>query len=570
MGKVNGIIKRDARKGDAKRDADAAPIVVDRWKDAARAFGELKLSGDQLRAFASIPGSDDEPWDVLLQTMALDETSALKLLAQRTGLEYIAEPKLSESSSRFYELVDQEDARAQSVACFERRDGVYMIATSRPMQPSVLTMLEDVLDAPINVVLVPRAAVASMINRGFEQRGDLVTEIVEDIPLDQDAIEQAAGAIGKSNDLLAQARQTPVIRLVNMILFEALRRGASDVHVHPMEERLAIRFRVDGMLVDAFAPPLSLASAISSRLKVMTELDIANRHAPQDGQTTVRIGQKKIDIRLSVIPTIFGERIVLRLLDQSQNELDLSAIGMSKRLQTALMDCVERPNGILLVTGPTGSGKTTTLYAALGRIDRDSRNVMTIEDPVEYHLDGISQMQVNNKRGVTFATGLRSLLRQDPDVILVGEIRDPETAQLAIQASLTGHFVLATLHTNDAPSAIPRLLDIGVEPYLVTSSLVGVLAQRLLRRLCSTCHGAGTHNGESCETCFGTGYKGRLAVHELMLMNDQLRQLTASRADGVTLYEAAVDSGFAPMKVDALEKVKDGLTDEAEVFRVLH
>jgi general secretion pathway protein E len=337
-----------------------------------------------------------------------------------------------------------------------------------------------------------------------------------------------------------------------------------------MEERLSIRLRIDGMLVDAFSPPLSLASAISSRLKVMTELDIEKRHSPQDGQTTVRIGQKKIDIRLSVIPTIFGERIVLRLLDQSQNELDLSAIGMSKKLQTKLMDCVERPNGILLVTGPTGSGKTTTLYAALGRIDRASRNVMTIEDPVEYHLDGISQMQVNTKRDVTFATGLRSLLRQDPDVILVGEIRDPETAQLAIQASLTGHFVLATLHTNDAPSAIPRLLDIGVEPYLVTSSLVGVLAQRLLRRLCTTCNGTGTQNGESCEVCFGTGYKGRLAAHELMLMTDELRQLTAQRADGVTLYEAAVNTGFEPMKIDALEKVKQGLTDEAEVFRVLH
>ena len=570
MAKVNGLIKRDPKKGDPKRDAGAAPIVVDRWNEAARAFGDLKLSGDQLRAFAQIPGSDDEPWDVMLQTMALDESSALKLLAQRTGLEYVAEPKLSESASRFYELIDQDDARSQSVACIERREGSYVIATSRPMQPSVLSMLEDTLDAPISVVLVPRGAVASMINRGYEQRGDLVTEIVEDIPLDQDAIEQAAGAIGTSNDLLAQARQTPVIRLVNMILFEALRRGASDVHVHPMEERLAIRLRIDGMLVDAFSPPLSLASAISSRMKVMTELDIANRHSPQDGQTTVRIGQKKIDIRLSVIPTIYGERIVLRLLDQSQNELDLSAIGMSKRLQTALMDCVERPNGILLVTGPTGSGKTTTLYAALGRIDRASRNVMTIEDPVEYHLDGISQMQVNNKRGVTFATGLRSLLRQDPDVILVGEIRDPETAQLAIQASLTGHFVLATLHTNDAPSAIPRLLDIGVEPYLVTSSLVGVLAQRLLRRVCTACNGTGTQHGESCETCFGTGYKGRLAAHELMLMNDQLRQLTAQRADGVTLYEAAVDSGFQPMKVDAMEKVKQGLTDEAEVFRVLH
>lgn len=564
--KTGGLIKRNPQG----QDAGSSAIIVDRWGDAARAFGAFGLSKDQLKAFASIEGSEDEPWDVLLQTLAMDETSALKLLAQRTGLRFVKEPKLNESSARYYELIDPDDARSSSVACYEHTNGAFVVATSRPMQPSAMSMLEDTLDSPITVVLTPRAAVASLINRGYEQRGDLVTEIVEDIPLDQDAIEKAAGAIGKSNDLLAQARQTPVIRLVNMILFEALRRGASDVHVHPMEERLSIRLRIDGMLVEAFSPPLSLASAISSRLKVMTELDIANRHAPQDGQTTVRIGQKKIDIRLSVIPTIFGERIVLRLLDQSQNELDLSAVGMSKKLQTKLMDCVERPNGILLVTGPTGSGKTTTLYAALGRIDRASRNVMTIEDPVEYHLDGISQMQVNIKRGVTFATGLRSLLRQDPDVILVGEIRDPETAQLAIQASLTGHFVLATLHTNDAPSAIPRLLDIGVEPYLVTSSLVGVLAQRLMRRLCTTCNGAGTHNGEACELCFGTGYKGRLAVHELMLMNDELRQLTATRADGVTLYEAAVDSGFEPMKIDALEKVKQGLTDEAEVFRVLH
>ncbi len=570
MGKTNrktgGLIKRNPQS----QDADSSAIVVDRWNDAARAFGEFSLSKEQLKAFASIEGSEDEPWDILLQTLAMDEISALKLLSQRTGLRFVQEPRFNESSSRYYELIDPDDARASSVACYEHANGAFVLATSRPMQPSALSMLEDTLDAPITVVLTPRGAVASLINRGYEQRGDLVTEIVEDIPLDQDAIEKAAGAIGKSNDLLAQARQTPVIRLVNMILFEALRRGASDVHVHPMEERLSIRLRIDGMLVEAFSPPLSLASAISSRLKVMTELDIANRHAPQDGQTTVRIGQKKIDIRLSVIPTIFGERIVLRLLDQSQNELDLSAVGMSKKLQTGLMDCVERPNGILLVTGPTGSGKTTTLYAALGRIDRASRNVMTIEDPVEYHLDGISQMQVNTKRGVTFATGLRSLLRQDPDVILVGEIRDPETAQLAIQASLTGHFVLATLHTNDAPSAIPRLLDIGVEPYLVTSSLVGVLAQRLLRRICTTCNGAGTHQGESCEHCFGTGYKGRLAVHELMLMNDELRQLTATRADGVTLYETAVNSGFEPMKIDALEKVKQGLTDEAEVFRVLH
>jgi len=443
------------------------------------------------------------------------------------------------------------------------------------MQPSVFQMLEERLGMPVRLVLSPRGAVAGLINRGYEQQGDLVTEIVDEMPFDESAIASAAGSITQGNDLLAMARQTPVIRLVNMILFEAIRRRASDVHIHPEENRLVIRYRVDGMLVDAFSPPTSLASAISSRIKVMTELDIANRHSPQDGYTSVRVGSKKIDIRLSVIPTVYGERLVMRLLDQSQTQLSLDQVGMTEAMQTELMDIVDRPNGMLLVTGPTGSGKTTTLYAALQKIDRATRNVMTIEDPVEYHLEGISQMQVNPKRDVTFAKGLRALLRQDPDVILVGEIRDQETAQLAIQASLTGHFVLATLHTNDAPGAIPRLIDIGLEPFLITSSLLGVLAQRLVRKICPTCNGTAfehshTGNAKRCDSCLGTGYRGRLAVYEIMKMNDTLRRLTAQNADGVTLYEAAVDAGFKPMREDALDKVKRGLTDQSEVYRVLH
>ncbi len=507
--------------------------------------------------------------------LAMDEHQALQRLSERTGLPFLAEPKLQESASKFYEIVPPDTARQHHVAGLESDGHVMTVCTAQPMQPALFSMLEDELRMPVRLVLSPRGAVADLINRGYEQRGDLVTEIVEELPLDQSAIETAAGTIGQSTDLLALARQTPIIRLVNMILFEALRRRASDVHIHPMETRLAIRFRIDGMLHDAFGPPLSLAPAIASRLKVMTELDIANRHSPQDGQTSVRIGSRKIDIRLSCIPTIYGERIVLRLLDQSQTQLSLDAIGMSHEMQGSLMDLVDRPNGMILVTGPTGSGKTTTLYAALGRVDRASRNVMTIEDPVEYHLEGISQMQVNPKRNVTFATGLRALLRQDPDVILVGEVRDQETAQLAVQASLTGHLVLATLHTNDAPSAIPRLIDIGMEPYLVTSSLIAVMAQRLLRRTCPMCKGAteitqpdGTHT--RCETCYGTGYKGRLACYEIMTMNDELRRLTGERADGVLLYNAAVDAGFKPMREDAMAKVDKGLTDQAEVYRVLH
>ncbi len=538
-----------------------------------RAMSGLGLSEEQLRRFRLAPGSEGEAWDVMLQLMALDEQQALRRLSECTGIAFVPEPKVESSASAFYETIPADVARQHLVGGMRSDGQVMTVATGRPLVPQVVSIIEDRLEMPVELVLSPRGAVASLINRGYEQRGDLVTEIIEEMPLDQSAIESAAGSVSTGNDLLALARQTPVIRLVNMILFEALRRRASDVHIHPEETRLTIRYRIDGILHDAFSPPLSLASAISSRLKVMTELDIANRHSPQDGQTNVRIGQKKVDIRLSVIPTIHGERIVLRLLDQTQTQLDLDTLGVSKKMQAQLMDLVDRPNGMLLVTGPTGSGKTTTLYACLGRIDRGTRNVMTIEDPVEYRLEGISQMQVNAKRGVTFATGLRALLRQDPDVILVGEIRDRETAELAIQASLTGHLVLATLHTNDAPGAIPRLIDIGVAPYLITSSLLGVLAQRLLRRICDTCAGSGRDplaSGEPCEQCFGIGYKGRLAVYELMTVNDEIRRLTGQRADGVSIREAAIDSGFRTMREDAMEKVRAGLTDEAEVFRVLH
>jgi general secretion pathway protein E len=571
--KPNGKAAPGPSKALAARPAAPAldPLAAPEWNRVAQAFAGLSLSSEQLRQFAAIDGSDQEPWDTMLSVLAMDEHQALELFSKRTGLPYQPEPRLHESAGRFYEIIPPEVARQHLLAGLESDGTTMMVATAQPMAAGVFSMIEDALGMPVRVTLAPRAGVANLLNRGYEQRQDLVTEIVEEMPLDERSIQNLAGSVGQATDLLQLARQTPVIRLVNMILFEALRRRASDVHVHPMENKLVIRFRVDGMLVDAFSPPLSLAPAISSRLKVMTELDIANRHSPQDGHTSVRIGSRKVDIRFSCIPTVYGERLVLRLLDQSSTQLSLDQIGMTKKMQAQLMDLVDRPTGIILVTGPTGSGKTTTLYAALGQIDRTSRNVMTIEDPVEYHLEGISQMQVNVKRGVTFATGLRSLLRQDPDVILVGEIRDQETAQLAVQASLTGHLVLATLHTNDAPSAITRLIDIGIEPYLITSSLVGVLAQRLVRRICPACKGTGqSASGGRCEPCFAAGYKGRLAVYELMTMTDTLRRLTAQNADAVTLFESARDSGFRSMREDAADKIAAGHTDEAEVYRVLH
>jgi general secretion pathway protein E len=566
------------------------------WSAVARQFGDLGMGPDQAAALAIMPGSDAEPWDSLLSLLAIDEHTGLTKLAQRTGLAFDPEPRLHESAAKFYELVAPNLARERLVAGLESDGHTMVVATAQPLQPAVFSILEDRLAMPVRLVLSPRGAVVNLINRGYEQRQDLVTEIVEELPLDQRAIESAAGSIRAGTDLLQLARQTPVIRLVNMILFEALRRRASDIHVHPMETKLVIRFRIDGMLVDAFQPPLALAPAISSRLKVMTELDIANRHSPQDGHSTVRVGNRKIDIRLSCIPTVYGERIVLRLLDQSQTKLSLDQVGMSKAMQAQFYDLVSRNTGIILVTGPTGSGKTTSLYGALGTVDRASRNVMTIEDPVEYHLEGISQTQVNVKRGVTFAAGLRSLLRQDPDVILVGEIRDQETAQLAVQASLTGHLVLATLHTNDAPSAIARLIDIGIEPYLLTSTLLAVLAQRLVRRTCPVCRGTGhapaitstaspaapslaaaldpaapasVRAALRCERCFGTGWFGRIGVFEIMVMTDQLRRLTAQNVDAVQLAEAARASGMRTMMDDGLEKAAQGLTTEAELRRVL-
>ncbi|MBX3406872.1 MAG: type II/IV secretion system protein [Phycisphaeraceae bacterium] len=575
LGKSLGKFNRGRATGAAAASEQRAAESAN-WPAVARRFGELELKPDQLRTFPQLPGSDDEPWDVLLSMLAIDEHTALTKLAARTGLPMDPEPRFHESAAKFYEQVPAAAARERLVAGVESDGTVMVCATAQPMQPAVFSLLEERLGMPVRLVLSPRGAVVNLINRGYEQKQDLVTEIVEEMPLDERAIESAAGSIRNATDLLQLARQTPVIRLVNMILFEALRRRASDIHVHPMESRLVIRFRIDGMLVDAFMPPLALAPAISSRLKVMTELDIANRHSPQDGHSTVRVGNRKIDIRLSVIPTVYGERVVLRLLDQTQTQLSLDDVGMTKGMQQEFVELLRRNTGIILVTGPTGSGKTTTLYGGLGMVDRASRNVMTIEDPVEYHLEGISQTQVNVKRGVTFAAGLRALLRQDPDVILVGEIRDQETAQLAVQASLTGHLVLATLHTNDAPSAIARLIDIGIEPYLITSTLLASMAQRLLRRTCKVCGGSGKGtafvagaSGGRCEKCFGSGYFGRIAVYEIMRMTDRLRELTIQGADAVTLAKSAHAEGMRSMIDDAREKVSRGLTDEAEIRRVL-
>ncbi|MEO6407936.1 MAG: ATPase, T2SS/T4P/T4SS family, partial [Burkholderiaceae bacterium] len=352
---------------------------------------------------------------------------------------------------------------------------------------------------------------------------------------------------------------------------QAAKDGASDIHIEPYERSSAVRFRVDGTLREVVQPNKALHAALISRLKIMAELDIAERRLPQDGRISLRIGGRAVDVRVSTLPSSYGERAVLRLLDKAESKFTLEALGMNGQVLSAFDRLVHQPHGIVLVTGPTGSGKTTTLYASLGRIDTAGTNILTVEDPVEYELAGIGQTQVNPKIDLTFAKALRAILRQDPDVIMIGEIRDYETAQIAIQASLTGHLVLATVHTNDAPSTVTRMIDMGVEPFLLSSSLIGVLAQRLVRKLCPVCKkvdSLGRWHPVGCAACGSTGYKGRTGVYELMTVDDPLRELIHNRAAEAQIAAAATRAGLRSMRDDGERLVAQGITSAEEVIRV--
>ena len=389
-------------------------------------------------------------------------------------------------------------------------------------------------------------------------------------------------------DLLAEEAQAPVIRMINALLLQALKERASDLHFEPYEARSVVRFRVDGVLRDVIEPPRALHAALVSRLKIMASLDIAEKRLPQDGRIALKLGGRSVDVRVSTLPTGPGERVVLRLLDQDEARLDLAVLGMSDATLAAVDRLIREPHGILLVTGPTGSGKTTTLYAALSRLPRGSVNMMTVEDPVEYALDGVAQVPVNPRIDLTFARALRAILRQDPDIVMIGEIRDLETAQIAVQASLTGHLVLATLHTNDAASAVTRLADMGVEPYLLSSSLLGVLAQRLVRKLCPACREAAPptvaereligrlglpspgalYVPVGCDACNRTGYRGRTGIYELIVADATIRRAIHDREAESALRGIAARAGAASLRADGARWLADGTTSLAELVRV--
>ena len=413
-------------------------------------------------------------------------------------------------------------------------------------------------------------ALAQRISAAYSQGESSAAAVVSEVQSDVD-LSRMMQELPAIEDLLETADDAPIIRMLNALLTQAARDGASDIHIEPYERHSSVRFRVDGTLREVVQPNRALHAALISRLKIMAELDISEKRLPQDGRISLRIGTRAVDVRVSTLPSAHGERAVLRLLDKSESKLTLEAVGMQGEVLARFKKLIGQPHGIILVTGPTGSGKTTTLYSALQKLDASTLNIMTVEDPIEYELAGVGQTQVNAKIDLTFAKALRAILRQDPDVIMIGEIRDFETAQIAIQASLTGHLVLATLHTNDAPSAVTRLTDMGIEPFLLSSSLLGVLAQRLVRKLCPHCRqkdARGQWHPVGCAQCGNTGYKGRTGIYELMVADDKIRSLVHNRAAESQLYVAAEAGGMSSMREDGQHLIDSGITSPEEVMSV--
>jgi general secretion pathway protein E len=463
----------------------------------------------------------------------------------------------------------------------------YVIAMN---DPSSFQPLDDLVRTlglkEYDVVLSTKEAILSAINISYDLSQGTAEELVQGLEEDGSNI---ISELEDTADLLDDTSDAPIIKLVNHILSQSIKARASDIHIEPYQDSFKVRYRIDGILYDLLTPPKWIQPALISRIKVMAKLNIAEKRLPQDGRLDIKIGAQEIDVRVSTIPTSFGERVVLRLLNKTSAVFDLPEIGLSPDRLALLKELVQSPNGIILNTGPTGSGKTTTLYAILTTINKPDINIITIEDPVEYQIKGISQIQVNPKIDLTFARGLRSIVRQDPDVILIGEIRDKETADIAVQSALTGHLVFSTLHTNDSASAITRLVDIGVEPFLISSSLIAVIAQRLLRTLCNDCKeayrpddlafkGIGmdperyrdrrVYRARGCENCFHTGYKGRNAIFEIMVLNEELRSLILKSYDSNAIKKRALEMNMLSLRQDGIQKLLNGVTTIEEVFRV--
>jgi general secretion pathway protein E len=525
--------------------------------------------------------------DVLIEEGHVDEDEVVRALGEQLDLRVRERIAPGDVDEELLARVPISFARAHHLLPLRRGDETVSVAVSDPFDTTALDDLRLLFDgAEIATEIASRRTIESAINEVYDRGPASAEKLAEDAALDLDAMAHEISAQPK--DLLDAADDAPIIRLVNSLLQSAVKERASDIHLEPFEEEIRVRFRIDDVLYEPIPPlPRSLQASIASRIKIMGGLNIAEKRLPQDGRIRLKIAGRDYDVRLSTVPVAYGERLVLRLLPRSTELLNLTHLGFNPQQLEVWTKLIARPNGIVLVTGPTGSGKTTTLYGALAQINGTDKNILTIEDPVEIQLRGVGQVEVNPRIGLTFATGLRSFLRQDPNVILVGEIRDLETAEIAIQASLTGHLVFSTLHTNDAASAITRLVDMGVEPFLVGSSLVAVLAQRLVRVLCHGCREPYEPSDEefrelgvrrpsqpvkayragSCGRCGQTGYRGRVGIFELLLIDDEIRPLVTQNVDSKTIRRKAVERGMHTLRVDGARKVLTGVTSVAEVLR---
>jgi general secretion pathway protein E len=526
--------------------------------------------------------------DVLQEMGAIDSGTWARALADHFGLPFAE--RLPEDGV-VLELINQlpiNFAKRCLVLPVAREGETVVVATADPANLGPLDDVRLLLRKPIRVLVAPAPVIVDAINRVYDMASGSASELMDD--LDEERLDLMATELEEPRDLLESDDEAPIIRLVNSLLFQAAKDRASDIHIEPYERDLAVRFRIDGILYDIISPPKRFQPVIISRVKIMAGLNIAEKRLPQDGRIRIRLAGKDIDIRVSIVPTAFGERVVMRLLDKATTVLQLEELGLAGMKLDLVHKLIKQSHGILLVTGPTGSGKTTTLYAALSKINTVDKNIITIEDPIEYQLHGIGQIQVNPKIELTFASGLRSILRQDPDVIMVGEIRDLETAEIAIQAALTGHLVFSTLHTNDSFGAMTRLLDMGIEPFLVSSSVMAVMAQRLVRRVCSACRepyqpsreeleelgiapqrlmGRTIYKpGAGCNQCKRTGYRGRSGIHELLVVDDEIRTLVMKNGDAATIRRAATARGMSTLRQDGADKIVEGLTTIEEVLRV--
>ncbi len=524
---------------------------------------------------------------VLVQQKKITEQELLNALALQLDLEVVE--SIDDKELRF-DLVEQlpiQYLKKHEIFPFQSEDGTLRIAVNDPLDLEVLDDLRILFGQnEIRPVLVPAREILSAINRTYGQANDTAEQLMQDLGEEADS-QHLFTELEVGEDLLDETSEAPIIKLVNHIFSQAVKSQASDIHIEPYQQHLQVRFRLDGVLHNVLSPPRRLHAAIVSRIKVMARLDIAEKRLPQDGRTEVKIGERLVDVRVSSLPTAFGERVVLRLLEKSGKLLSMKEIGLTAAALAEMKRLLHLSHGIILVTGPTGSGKTTTLYAALSSINSPDKNILTIEDPIEYQLDGIGQMQVNPKINLTFASGLRSMVRQDPDVILVGEIRDRETADIAIHAALTGHLVFSTLHTNDSASAVTRLTDMGIEPFLVSTAVQAIIAQRLVRLLCTHCKEAyepeeaqwaelrssrevagPIFRADGCEKCLETGYRGRTGIYEFLPLSEAIKGLVLKTSDANQINKVARAEGMANLREDGINKVMEGRTTISEVLRV--